>query len=78
MFKRIQILGAECPNCRRLAENARVAADQLGLDYLVQRTADLRPFAQFAVVMPAMAVDGELVFSGRVPDVESIKRQIAV
>ena len=31
-MKRIQILGTGCPKCRKLAENAEVAAKALGLE----------------------------------------------
>jgi len=32
-MKKLQILGTGCPKCKKLAENTRQAADELGIDY---------------------------------------------
>lgn len=32
-MKKLQILGAGCPKCKKLAENAEAAAKELGIEY---------------------------------------------
>ena len=74
-MKTIQILGTGCPKCRKLEEISRQAADALGLDYRVEKITDVVRFAEFGVMMtPAMALDGELKVSGRIPSVEELKQ----
>jgi small redox-active disulfide protein 2 len=73
-MKKIQILGTGCAKCRELAENARAAADQLGIEYEFEKVTDLAEITGFGVMMtPALAVDGEVRSAGRVLDVEAIK-----
>ena len=68
---KIQILGTGCAKCNRLAEATRHAADALGLNYEIEKVTDIGRFADFGVmVTPAMAVDGQVKVSGRVPDPE--------
>ncbi|MCC5828559.1 MAG: TM0996/MTH895 family glutaredoxin-like protein [Phycisphaeraceae bacterium] len=73
-MKKIQILGTGCRKCQMLADNARSAADQLGLTYELVKITDLAEISGFGVMMtPALAVDGEVKCSGRLLDVEAIK-----
>lgn len=74
-MKTIQILGTGCPKCRMLEEATKKAADAIGLDYQLVKITDVMRFADFGVMMtPAMAVDGEVKVSGRVPSVEELKQ----
>jgi len=71
---KIQILGTGCPKCRKLAENAEAAAKALGLDYELEKVTDINEIMGFGVMMtPALAVDGQVRVSGKVPGVEEIK-----
>lgn len=73
-MKTLQILGTGCAKCQKLGENARAAADALGLDYQIVKITDLEEIGRFGVMMtPALAVDGEVKTAGRVPDVEALK-----
>jgi len=73
-MKKIQILGTGCPKCRKLTENAKVAADQLGLDYEIEKITDLGEITKFGVMMtPALAIDGEVKTVGKVPSADEIK-----
>lgn len=74
-MKTIQILGTGCTKCNKLAEAAKTAADQLGLDYKLEKITDLMRFADFGVMMtPAMAVDGRVKVVGKVPSIEELKK----
>ncbi len=76
-MKNIQILGTGCAKCRRLAEAAERAATDLGIDYQLEKITDMMRFADFGVMItPAMAVDGEIKVSGRVPSDDELKRML--
>ena len=69
----IQVLGTGCPKCKKLAENADAAARELGVDYLLEKVTDIQRIMDFGVMMtPALAVDGKVLCSGRVPDVPEL------
>ena len=77
-MKRIQILGTGCPNCKKLTENAQMAANDLGLDYVLEKVTDINEIMKFKIWhTPGLVVDGELKVVGRVPTVEEIKQLIA-
>ncbi len=76
-MKTIQIIGTGCPKCQKLAENARVAAESIGLDHRIEKITDLREITRLGVMMtPALAVDGQVKSAGKVLDAESIKQMI--
>ncbi len=73
-MKKIQILGTGCSKCQKLAENAKAAADQLGIDYQVEKVTDLSEITRFGVMMtPALAVDGQVKSEGKLLNVEAIE-----
>jgi len=73
-MKTIQILGTGCPKCKKLAEVAEEAAKAAGIDYQIEKITDINVIVGFRVMAtPAMAVDGEVKVSGRVPSVEELK-----
>jgi small redox-active disulfide protein 2 len=77
-MKTIQILGTGCAKCNRLAEVAKTAADQMGLEYRLEKVTDMMRFADFGVMItPAMVVDGEVKVAGKVPVIEEMKKLLA-
>ena len=73
-MKTIQILGTGCAKCNKLADASKAAADELGIDYEIEKITDMMRFADFGVmVTPAMAVDGEVKVAGKVPSHEELK-----
>lgn len=73
-MKRIQVLGMGCPKCRKLAANAEAAAEELGIEYQIEKVTDINAIMSSGVMMtPALAVDGKVVLSGKVPPPEEIK-----
>ncbi len=71
----LHVLGTGCPKCRKLEENARQAATELGLDFEVVKVKDLQQIMAFGVlVTPALVVDGVVKVAGKVPAVEDIKK----
>lgn len=76
-MKKLQILGTGCAKCEKLAGNTKAAADALGLEYQIEKVADLQQIMAFGVMFtPALAVDGVVKVSGKVPDVETIKAML--
>lgn len=71
---RIQVLGPGCERCAKLKEHVEQAVKELGLAAEVEKVTDWRAIAEAGVMStPALVVDGELLFAGRVPSVETLK-----
>ena len=71
---KVQVLGTGCAKCRKLTENARAAVAELGLDAEVVKVTEINEIiAMGAVMMPALAVDGEVRSAGRALSVEALK-----
>jgi small redox-active disulfide protein 2 len=74
-MKKIQVLGTGCPKCEKLAELAKQAADSMNIEYELEKIKDIQKIVEFGVMMtPALAVDGQVKFSGKIPSVEEIKK----
>jgi len=74
-MRKLQILGAGCPKCKKLAENAEAAAKDLDVEYSLEKVTDINEIMKFGVmVTPALAVDGQVKVSGKVPSTEQIKQ----
>lgn len=77
MKKTLQILGGGCKRCAQLVEMTDQAAKSLGIEYTLEKVADLKQIAAHGVVYtPALVVDGQVKFFGKVPPVDEIKRHI--
>lgn len=72
---KLQVLGTGCAKCEKLAENARQAAEKLGLDYQLEKITDLNQIMGFGVMTtPGLAVDGKVVSVGKVPSPAEIEK----
>jgi small redox-active disulfide protein 2 len=77
MKKKIQILGMGCPKCNKLYAAAEAAARELGIEYEMEKIADINKITDMGVMMtPALAVDGKVLLSAKVPTVEELKKII--
>jgi small redox-active disulfide protein 2 len=75
---KIQILGTGCPKCKKLAENAEIAAKELGLDFELEKVTDINQIMKFGVMMtPALAVDGSVKIVGKAASVDEIKTMLS-
>ena len=76
-MKKIQILGMGCAKCDKLAENATVAADGLGIEYEIEKITELNVIAGFGVIAtPALVIDGVVKSSGKLLSLEEIKEML--
>jgi small redox-active disulfide protein 2 len=75
--KKLQILGTGCPKCKKLAEITEKTAKELGIEYTLEKVTDINEIMNFGIMMtPALAVDGMVKVSGRIPKSEELKAMI--
>lgn len=71
---KIQILGTGCPKCEKLAEVAMQAANELEIEYELIKVKEITEIMAMGVMItPALAIDGEVKTSGKIPSIEEIK-----
>jgi small redox-active disulfide protein 2 len=69
----IQVLGPGCSKCVELARRTEEAVKHLNIDASVEKVTDVRQIMSFGVMTtPALAIDGKVKFSGRVPSVAEL------
>jgi len=74
-MKKIQILGTGCPKCKKLTENAEMAANDLGLEFVLEKVTDINEIMKFKIWQtPGLVVDGEVKSAGKVLAIEEIKK----
>ena len=75
---KLEILGTGCPKCKKLEENARLAAKAIGLECEILKVTDINAIMQMGVMMtPALVVDGKVMVTGKAPSVDELKKLIA-
>jgi len=75
---KIQILGSGCAKCRQLTAIAEQAAQDLGLQYELEKVTDVNRYAEFGVMFtPALVVDGVVKLSGKVPSFDEAKKLLS-
>ncbi len=74
-MRTIHVLGAGCSKCRALTANAERAARESAAETKVIKVREIAEMLLFDGVsaLPALAVDGQVKFCGRVPGVDEIK-----
>lgn len=71
---KIEILGPGCARCKALEENAKKAAEELGLDAEVVKVTEMGQIAAYGVMStPGIVVDGNVKGFGKLFSVEEIK-----
>lgn len=74
---KIEILGTGCPKCKKVTENAETAVKELGVDAEIVKIQDINEIMKRGVMLtPAIAVEGEVKASGKIPSAEEIKKWI--
>jgi small redox-active disulfide protein 2 len=75
---RLQILGTGCARCQTLTERTVAAANEVGLDYRLEKVTDLDQIFAFGVMAtPALAIDGNVEVAGQVPTVTRLRELLA-
>lgn len=74
----LKILGTGCTNCKKLEANVREAVKEMGLDAEVTKVENIKDIMSYGVMgTPALVKDEKVMFAGRVPNVDAIKKYIA-
>jgi small redox-active disulfide protein 2 len=74
---KVQILGTGCPKCKKVAETAERAVRELGTDAEIEKVTDINDIMNFGVTMtPALAIDGDVKVSGKIPSLDDVKKWI--
>ena len=69
----IKVIGSGCDNCNALYANVWAATVKSGVQAEIERVEDLIEIVKLGVMsVPAVMIDGKLVISGRVAEVDEI------
>lgn len=70
----ILVIGPGCAKCRTLAQFTEQAVKELGVTAEINKVTDLKQIMALGVMMtPALAVNGTIKVTGKVPRVPEIK-----
>ncbi len=70
---KIEVLGTGCTKCKTLYENAKKAIEESGKSAELVKVEDLPSIMKYGVMStPALVIDGEVKFSGKVASVAEI------
>ncbi len=73
-MRKFEVFGSGCPNCKKAESNIREVIDELDLEAEVIKVQDMNDMAERGVMLtPAVALDGEMKVTGKVPTKEEIK-----
>ena len=73
----IRILGPGCPRCSEVEKRTINALAELNVGADVQKVTDIRKISEYKVFStPALAINGKVKTSGRIPSPEEIKKWI--
>lgn len=74
----LKILGTGCAKCKKLEEVTKAAADELGIQYTIEKVTDIEKIMAFSVMStPALVVNDKVKVSGRVPTIEDLKKMLS-
>lgn len=74
---KIEILGTGCAKCIKLEEITRKAVAELGIDAEITKVKEIKDIMNYGVMItPALVVNGEVKFVGKVPSIDEIKKII--
>ena len=70
----ILVIGPGCAKCKTLAQFTEQAVKELGLTAEINKVTDLKQIIALGVMMtPALAVNGNIKVTGKVPSIPEIK-----
>jgi small redox-active disulfide protein 2 len=70
---KIEILGTGCAKCKTLYENAKKAVEESGKDAEIIKVEEIPKIMAYGVMStPALVIDGQVKFSGKVASIGEI------
>lgn len=74
---KIEVLGMGCPKCRKLTEITAETVKEMGITAEIGRVDKINDIMNYGVMMtPALAINGKVVATGRVPSKDEIRKWI--
>jgi len=75
---KVQILGTGCAKCKTLYANAEAAVKEAGVAAELEKIEDIQQIVKMGVMMtPALAIDGEVQFTGKVASPAEIAKLLS-
>jgi small redox-active disulfide protein 2 len=75
----IEVLGSGCSRCHETFRVVRDVVDEAHLECLVQKNESIDRLAELDVMKtPAVAFDGKVVLSGRIPKADEVRRLLGL
>ena len=75
----IEVLGPGCARCHETLRVVRHVVDEAHLDCLVEKNESVERMADLGVMRtPAVAFDGRVVLSGRIPKTEEVRHLLGL
>ncbi len=73
-MKKIEVFGKGCPRCKKTTELIKEEIKNSGIEVELVKIEDINQITERGVMLtPAVAIDGEIVSSGKVPAKSEIK-----
>ncbi len=77
-MKDVKILGTGCPKCKQTTAIVEETVNRLGIEAKVEKVEDIMEIMKYNVMStPAVVVDGNVVFKGRVPTATEVEAMLA-
>ena len=74
---KIQVIGPGCHKCKTLAQLTEQAVAELGITAEITKVSDIKQIMAMGVMMtPALAVDGTVKVSGKLPSLAEVKAML--
>ena len=71
---KIQVIGPGCHKCKTLAQLTEQAVAELGITAEITKVTDIKQIMAMGVMLtPALAVDGTIKLSGKLPSLAEVK-----
>jgi small redox-active disulfide protein 2 len=77
-MKIIKVLGSGCKNCETTAKLIKIAADQAGVEIVLEKVTDIAEIMGYGVMStPGVVVDGKLVHAGGLPGPDQVRQWVS-
>jgi small redox-active disulfide protein 2 len=74
---KLEILGTGCPKCKKLMELVSEVVAETGVPAEIGKVDQINDIMNYGVMLtPALAIDGKVVVSGRIPSKAEIRQWI--
>lgn len=72
---RIELFSTDCVKCKRLEFSLHQALDEAGIDAELVKISDIKEMEKRGLqTVPALAIDGKILFAGIVPPVAELRK----